>query len=58
MYNFVEVSGHNLKSFQISGFDMDFLNQRERGMVFCKAFLLSPLQCTVETVRGGVGLKK
>jgi hypothetical protein len=26
---------------------MDFLNHRERGMVFHQVFLLSPLQCTV-----------
>ncbi len=37
---------------------MDFLKHREGGMVFYQAFLLSPLQCTVETVRGCVSLKK
>ncbi len=41
---------------------MDFLSQRERGVVSCKVFLLSPLQSTssrtVETVRGCVSLKK
>ncbi len=26
---------------------MDFLNHRERGVVICQVFLLSPLQCTV-----------
>ncbi len=30
---------------------MDFLNHRERGMVFYKVFLLSPLQCTVTNCR-------
>ncbi len=37
---------------------MDFLNHREGGMIFYQVFLLSPLQCTVETVRGCVSLKK
>ncbi len=37
---------------------MDFLNHREGGMVFYHCFLLSPLQCTAETVRGCVNLKK
>ncbi len=31
---------------------MDFLNHRVWDMVFYQVFLLSPLQCTVETVRG------
>jgi hypothetical protein len=26
---------------------MDFLNHREKIMVFCQVFLLSPLQCTL-----------
>jgi hypothetical protein len=47
MYNFVEVSGHNLESPQTLGFCMDFLNHGEGGIVFYQAFLLSPLQCTV-----------
>jgi hypothetical protein len=35
MYNFVEVSGHNLQKSQTGGFCMDFLNHREEeGMVF------------------------
>jgi len=29
---------------------MDFLNHREGGIVFYQVLLLSPLQCTVETV--------
>ncbi len=33
-YNFVEVSVHNLASFQTWGFCMDFLHHREGGMVF------------------------
>jgi hypothetical protein len=37
---------------------MDFFNHREGGMVFYQVILLSPLQCTVETVRGCVSLKK
>ncbi len=37
---------------------MDFLNHRVGGMVFYQLILLSPLQCTVETVRGCVSLKK
>jgi hypothetical protein len=37
---------------------MDFLDHREWGMVFYQVFLLSLLQCTVETVRGCVSLKK
>jgi hypothetical protein len=42
-YNFVEVSGHNLESSQTWGFCMDFLNEREGGMVFYPVFLRSPL---------------
>ncbi len=49
-YNFAEVSGHNLESFQTWGFCMDFLNHREGGMVFYQVFLLSPLQCTVNEI--------
>jgi hypothetical protein len=30
---------------------MEFLNHRERGMVFYQVFLLSPLQCTVTHYR-------
>jgi hypothetical protein len=30
---------------------MDFLYQREGGMVFYHIFLLSPLQCTVEKLK-------
>ncbi len=45
IYNFVEVSRHNLESSQTWGFCMNFLNHRE-GMVFYQVFLLSPLQCT------------
>ena len=41
---------------------MDFLNHREKIMVFCQVFLLSPLQCTVtelsKYVGGCVSLKK
>ncbi len=37
---------------------MDFLNHREGGLDFYQVFLLSPLHCTVETVRGCVSLKK
>ena len=37
---------------------MDFFNHRVGGMVFYQVFLLSPLQCKVETVRGCVSLKK
>ncbi len=43
-YNFIEVSGHNLESSQTWGFCMDFLNQREEGIVYEQVFLLSPLQ--------------
>jgi hypothetical protein len=43
----LEVSGHNLESFQTLSFCMDFLNHMEGGMVFYQVFLLSPLQCTV-----------
>jgi len=42
-YNFIEVSGRNLESSLTSGFCMDFLNQREGGIVFCirvSSFLL------------------
>jgi hypothetical protein len=58
MYNFVEVSGHNLESSQTWGFCMDFLNHRVGGMVFYQVFLRSPLQYKAETVRGYVSLKK
>ncbi len=54
MYNFLEISGHNLESSQTWGFCMDFLNHREGSMVFYHVFFLSTLQCTVETVRGCV----
>ncbi len=42
---------------------MDFLNHRERDMVFYQDFLPSPLQCSrtvteLETVRGCVSLNK
>jgi hypothetical protein len=38
---------------------MDFLNHRERVMVFCQVFLLSPLQCTVaELYRNGNRLRE
>ncbi len=30
---------------------MNFLNHRERGMVFYEVFLISPLQCTVTNSR-------
>jgi hypothetical protein len=43
----VQFGGHNLESFQTGGFCVDFLNHREKGMVFYQVFLLSPLQCTV-----------
>jgi hypothetical protein len=42
--NCIEVYGHNLESSQAWGFRMDFLNDREGGMVF----LLSPLQKLLE----------
>ncbi len=45
-YNFFEVFGHNLESFQTWGFCMDFLNHRDGGVVFYQVFLLSLLQCT------------
>ncbi len=35
MYNFVEVSGHNLESSQTWGFCMDFLNHSKGGYVQC-----------------------
>ncbi len=47
MYNFVEVSGHNLESSQTWGLWMVFFNHRKGGMVFYQVFLISPLQCTV-----------
>jgi hypothetical protein len=42
---------------------VDFFNHRDGGVVLYQFFLLSPLQCTVqqctiETVRGCVSLKK
>jgi len=48
MYNFVEVSGHNLENSQAWGCCMDFLNHRKEGTVFYQVFLLSSLQCTVQ----------
>jgi hypothetical protein len=37
---------------------MDFLNHRKGLYGFLSGFLLSPLQCTVETLKGCVSLKK
>ncbi len=45
MYNFVEVSGHNLESSWTLAFCMNFLNNREGGMVFYQVFLLTELNC-------------
>ncbi len=44
--HFVEVFGHNLESSQTRGFCVDFLNQREGGMVFIRFsyFLLYSVQ--------------
>ncbi len=42
-FNFVDVFRHNPEDSQTWGFCMDFLNQKEGGMLF----LLSPLPCTV-----------
>ncbi len=47
MLNFVEVSWHNLESYQTCGFPLDFLNNIEGVMVFYQVLLFSPLQCTV-----------
>jgi hypothetical protein len=43
-YNHVEVSEHNLESYQTLGFCMDFLKHREGAMVFYQVFHLTPLQ--------------
>jgi hypothetical protein len=59
-YNFIEVSVHNLESFQTSGFCMEFLNNRE-GVWFSISFfsfLLHTVTETVKAVRGCVSLKK
>ncbi len=64
MYNFIEVSGHNLESFQTWGFFTDFLNRKGKGVWFFirfSSFLLYSTvhsNWTVETVRGCVSLKK
>jgi hypothetical protein len=47
LYNFDEVSRHNIESSQTLGFCMDFLNYRKGGMIFYQVFLLFALKGTV-----------
>jgi hypothetical protein len=58
VYNFVEVSEHNLESYHTWGFCMDLWNHRDGKYGFPPFSFTVYSNWIVETVRGCVSLKK